>query len=106
MLYEARSLATKLVGGDSTSKSIVHPLRWPGSVHRKGAPRLATLAAFSDHEIDLNEALDALREEAGSLDFGNAGVKPNGKLRAAGDAYVASALSVMRMIGTSGTGSA
>ena len=95
MLYEARSLATKLVGGDSTSKSIVHPLRWPGSVHRKGAPRLATIAAFSDHEIDLNEALDALREEAGSLDFGNAGVKPNGKLRAADDAYVASALSVI-----------
>jgi hypothetical protein len=61
----------------------------------QGAPRLATIAAFSDHEIDLNEALDALREEAGSLDFGNAGVKPNGKLRAADDAYVASALSVI-----------
>ena len=95
MLYEARSLATKLVGGDTTSKSIVHPMRWPGSVHRKGAPRLATIAAFSDHEIDLNEALDALREEAGSLDLGNAGFKRNGKLRAADDAYVASALSMI-----------
>ena len=61
MLYEARSLAAKLVGGDASNISIVHPIRWPGSWHRKKTPRLAKIAALSDDtEIDLEEALDAL----------------------------------------------
>ena len=59
LLYEARELATKLVGGDDTNKSIVHPIRWPGSWHRKNTPRLAKTVAFSDdNEIDLNEAIE------------------------------------------------
>ena len=48
LLREARELATKLVGGDGTNISIVHPIRWPGSWHRKGTPRLAKIVAFSE----------------------------------------------------------
>ena len=58
LLKEARTLATNLVGGDKTNKSVVHPIRWPGSWHRKKTPRLAKIVASSDNEIDLNEALE------------------------------------------------
>jgi hypothetical protein len=34
-LTEARALAAELVGTDKSATSIVHPLRWPGSWHRK-----------------------------------------------------------------------
>jgi len=94
-LREARNLATKLVGAVATAVPLVHPLRWPGSWHRKGTPRLAKVVAVSENEIDLTEALEILREAAGVADFGSAGVKANGKLRAADDAYVASALAVI-----------
>jgi Protein of unknown function (DUF3987)/Primase C terminal 2 (PriCT-2) len=71
-LREARDLAATLVGGDSTNKSIVHPIRWPGSWHRKATPKLARIVSQADREIDLDEALALLREAAGSL-----GIKPS-----------------------------
>jgi hypothetical protein len=96
LLREARALATKLVGGDGTNISIVHPIRWPGSWHRKGTPRLARIIAFSDDsEIDLADALEVLREATGAATFTGFGFKTTGKLRAADDAYAASALSVI-----------
>jgi hypothetical protein len=56
-LKEARALATRLVGGDPTNITIVHPLRWPGSWHRKGEPRLCRLIATNpDAEINLTAA--------------------------------------------------
>ena len=64
LLREARVLATDLVGGDCTNIYIGHPIRWPGSWHRKNidTPRLARIISFSnDNEIDLDEALVALR---------------------------------------------
>ena len=67
LLREARELATELVGGDATNISIVHPIRWPGSWHRKGTPRLATIVASSDdNEIDLAEAVELLRDASGA----------------------------------------
>src|SRR6516225_9735315 len=42
-LYAARIAATQLVGGDASNKSIVHPMRWPGSWHCKEEPRLARI---------------------------------------------------------------
>ena len=49
------------MGADPTGKAIVHPLRWPGSWHLKGTPRLATIHASNpDAEIHLVEAFDAL----------------------------------------------
>jgi hypothetical protein len=62
-LREARELAAELVGADKTAKAIVHPMRWPGSWHRKNpnAPRIARLKANPDSEINLGEALQRLR---------------------------------------------
>src|SRR5262249_16868934 len=42
-LKYARDLATRLVGGDPTNTPICHPIRWPGSWHRKGEPRLCEI---------------------------------------------------------------
>jgi putative DNA primase/helicase len=66
-LREARDLAAKLVGADASAIPLVHPLRWPGSWHRKGAPRLAKIIFESENEIDLDEALDVLRDAAGAI---------------------------------------
>ena len=63
-LKHARVLATSLVGGDASNKPIVHPIRWPGSWHRKALPRLTRIAHLNEAEIDLNEALDRLLEAA------------------------------------------
>lgn len=64
-LKRARTLATALVGGDATNTPAVHPIRWPGSWHRKGTPRLARIvAADADREIDLPDALAALEDAA------------------------------------------
>ena len=59
-LAKLRSLACELVGADATSKAIVHPLRLPGSVHRKKEPRLCRILESSDLRIDLHEALAEL----------------------------------------------
>jgi hypothetical protein len=79
LLKEARELATKLVGGDPTGVSLVHPFRWPGSWHRKKQPKFAEIVIDnSDTEIDLDEALTALREISGrsepSSDKGSNGI--------------------------------
>ena len=95
MLREARGLATKLVGGDGTNISIVHPIRWPGSWHRKATPRLAKIVASSDNEIDLAEALELLRDASGAATFAGFGFKTNSRLCADDPADVASALSVI-----------
>lgn len=67
LLKLARTLATRLVGGDASNKPIVHPIRWPGSWHRKGTPRLARIVSMTDHEIDLQEAVERLQDAAGAL---------------------------------------
>jgi RecA-family ATPase len=61
-LKQARQLAAELVGADYTGVPIVHPLRWPGSWHRKGQPRLVRIEANSDVEIELRFALERLQE--------------------------------------------
>ena len=54
LLNRARKLATALVGGDPSNVPIVHPIRWPGSWHRKGEPRLCEIeTADPDREIVL-----------------------------------------------------
>jgi hypothetical protein len=60
-LKRARDMAARLVGGDLSSKSCCHPIRWPGSWHRKGEPVLCSIETASpDSEIDLDVALAAL----------------------------------------------
>jgi AAA domain-containing protein len=64
-LKRARDLATRLVLGDPSNKSVVHPIRWPGSWHRKGEPKLCQITtANPDREIDLGAALAALTAAA------------------------------------------
>jgi AAA domain len=59
-LKRARDLATRLVGGDASNTPVCHPIRWPGSWHRKGEPRLCEIESENEHEIDLAAALTAL----------------------------------------------
>jgi len=64
-LREARTVAAQIVGADASAKPIVHPLRWPGSWHTKGAPRMARIVeANPDAEIVLDAALAKLSEAA------------------------------------------
>jgi hypothetical protein len=69
-LKRARALAAGLVGGDRSATPAVHPIRWPGSWHRKGTPRLATIVAETDAELELTDALELLEEAAGLLPAG------------------------------------
>jgi hypothetical protein len=64
-LKRARVLATEIVGGDASNKPTVHPIRWPGSWHRKGEPRLCEIEVLNpEAEIDLDAALAALEAAA------------------------------------------
>jgi hypothetical protein len=60
-LKRLRRLAVRFVSGDATNVPIVHPIRWPGSWHRKREPRLCEVVALEpDREIDLDAAIAAL----------------------------------------------
>jgi len=65
-LKRARQLATALVGGDPTNVPACHPIRWPGSWHRKATPRLCEIVGTEhlDNELDLDTALAALEAVA------------------------------------------
>jgi len=61
-LKRARALACAFVGADATAISLVHPLRWPGSWHRKNQPRLARIVDFRpDVEIEPAEVIELLQ---------------------------------------------
>jgi hypothetical protein len=97
LLYEARSLAATLVSADRSGISVVHPLRWPGSWHRKGTPKLARIAALAeDAEIELAEAVARLREAAGATKPDRScGVPGSGPRGASDPSMVAQALAVI-----------
>jgi hypothetical protein len=60
-LKRLRRLAVRLAAGDASNVPIVHPIRWPGSWHRKREPRLCEIVALEpDREIDLDTAIAAL----------------------------------------------
>jgi hypothetical protein len=61
-LKQARDLAARIVGGDPSNKPVCHPIRWPGSWHRKDEPRLCEIIDLDhlDDEIDLDQALAKL----------------------------------------------
>lgn len=62
-LTAARRLAAIISGGDKTNVSVVHPIRWPGSWHRKAEPRMCSILRLDpEQEIDLGEALHALEK--------------------------------------------
>jgi hypothetical protein len=79
-LKKARRLATGLAGGDTSNIPMCHPIRWPGSWHRKAEPRLCKIEQLNpDIEIDLDAALAALaaaappeaQQSSGSIDSSN-----------------------------------
>lgn len=60
-LKHARWLACRFVGADRTAITNVHPMRWPGSWHRKAEPRLARIVdCRAAMEIDPEEVIDLL----------------------------------------------
>jgi hypothetical protein len=64
-LEQARILAARLVGGDPSNTPINHPIRWPGSWHRKAEPRLCAIETVNaDTELELNVALELLIKAA------------------------------------------
>jgi hypothetical protein len=65
----ARRLATAIVGGDASNVTIVHPIRWPGSVHRKSTPKLARIVHIDGRrDINLDKALKVLKKAAPDVD--------------------------------------
>jgi len=61
VLRQAREAATRYVAADASNIAMVHPIRWPGSWHRKGAPRLARIVGGDpEREIVLADAIAAL----------------------------------------------
>ena len=67
-LKRARSLASRLVGGDTSADPACHPIRWPGSWHRKASPRPCKIITRNpDVEIGLDTALGALIEAAAKV---------------------------------------
>lgn len=67
VLKRVRTLAASLVGGDRSATPLVHPIRWPGSWHRKGKARIALILAETEGELDLGDALERLEEATGSM---------------------------------------
>jgi uncharacterized protein DUF5906 len=64
-LKEARIIACAIVGGDPTHAPISHPIRCPGTWHRKNEPRLCRIRDHRpDVEIDLPDALEKLKTVA------------------------------------------
>jgi hypothetical protein len=84
-----------LVGSDYTAVPLVHPLRWPGSWHRKTTPRLAVIVFESDNEIDLDEALGLLRDATGEASMPDTSLPPGKTLTASRIEDVVSALGII-----------
>jgi hypothetical protein len=60
-LKRARELANAVIGGDPSNAPISHPLRWPGSWHRKGEPRLCEIEEENaDVDIDVDAVIPKL----------------------------------------------
>jgi hypothetical protein len=78
-LKVARKLAAAIAGGDPTNVPAVHPIRWPGSWHRKGDPVLCTILHHdADREINLLEALEQLQGAEGGTHYSKKQKEANG----------------------------
>lgn len=65
-LKHARRLLTGIVSGDATNIPLVHPIRWPGSWHRKviANPRMCRIIEANEVAIDLEHATSRLESAA------------------------------------------
>lgn len=102
-LKAARRAATLLVGADGTAVPAVHPLRWPGSWHRKDKPRLAMIAGGDDAaQIHLDAALELLDDAVEAAGLLAAGLAPTTSSPPA--APIARLRSALRAIGNADLG--
>lgn len=68
MLKLVRRYAAAIVKADMTAVPVVHPLRWPGSWHTKGEPRLCRIVGGDEHhDINLYDAYAQLSEIAAAM---------------------------------------
>lgn len=82
-----RKLAQVVVGGDHSNVPTVHPIRWPGSWHRKKSPRLAQIVALQDHvELDLDETIVKLREALAAAGIDEATLERENRAKGSGAA--------------------
>jgi predicted P-loop ATPase len=65
-LKHARRLLTGIVSGDASNIPLVHPIRWPGSWHRKDIknPRLCRIVEANEVEVDLPATIQKLETAA------------------------------------------
>jgi hypothetical protein len=64
LLNSVRKAAAKFAGGDTSAASPAHPMRWPGSWHTKGEPRMCQIIGGDDsREIALADAARLLKAE-------------------------------------------
>jgi hypothetical protein len=69
VLKATRRLAQRIAQSDGTAVPLVHPLRWPGSWHRKGTPRMARIVHHEPtRELDLFRAHHFLERAVGPTD--------------------------------------
>lgn len=59
-LKAIRGALAEVFNGDTSGVPLGHPMRWPGSWHTKGEPRLCEIIEQSEAEVDLDQAYDAL----------------------------------------------
>lgn len=59
-LKAVRGALAEVFNGDPSGVPLCHPMRWPGSWHTKGSPRLCEIIEQSDSEVNLDQAYDAL----------------------------------------------
>ncbi len=70
-LKEARVLASRIVSSDPTANPICHPVRWPGSWHKKLEPRLARIIELNpEQEVVLDDVLPVLEDAVRALGIG------------------------------------
>lgn len=79
-LKKLRILCTAYVSGDATNNPICHPIRWPGTIHQKGEPKLCCISEINpESEISLNEALEIMRAAVPQSISENAAESTKGK---------------------------
>ena len=64
VLKAARHALGTLCEADMTAVPLMHPMRWPGSWHTKGEPRLCEIIEQTENELGLDAAYAILNEVA------------------------------------------
>ena len=75
-LKKARALASAIAGADPSGVPINHPIRWPGSWHRKGTPKLCKIVELNT-EIEIEDLDDAIAVLGTATPSNNGNSRPN-----------------------------